>query len=954
MSAPPATDPEVAAQARALLEGGLPKLEELIGVLMSPDTALVQRGSAVLDEARRDSPDGVVRLLATSLRGSQHAEARSLGAVLLRRLLVAGDAPLWHHVSRDTQMAIKGELIDVLRDDATDRGVRKVAQDLVSEVAAGASDEATATTGWPELQPFLWGVLTGQTGSPPSAVLAASCLRVFAELSRLGIGPDAVQLAPLLVGVLGPGVTGPAADPDVRLAASEACASAICAAAGGPQARQTREALAPLAPHLLQSIQDALNRQDEDAAQDLLELLIEVADEEPRFFRRTLQSYADALLQVAAADQLEAPTRRLALEFLVCLGEQREKAPGMMRRLPGFLERFFNVALGFLADVEEDAVWDNPDATEAEREGAGEGELYDAGQEYLDRQAMSSGAAQIAPIAARALPPLLQSTEWQARQAGLIALAQVAEGCAKVMVGQVEALVTLVLPLHRDPHPRVRWAFCQALGQLCTDLGPALQMREHARIVPAFAALLADGSSARVQAHATAALVNFSEEVPGELLSPYLDALLPALLTLVQTGPRLVQEGALTAMASVADSAGEAFQRYYDQVVPLLSHVMTNATTKELRLLRAKALECVSLVGMAVGADVFRPHADGVMSFMRQLQESGLDADDPVHGYLQQAWTRICKCLGPEFLPHLGGVMPSLLTSAARKPRVRVLAEGEDDAVDGDEEVLDLGSKRIVLSTTEMEEMATACNLIYCYVDELKEGFAPWVGDTLPIVRELLVFYFHDEVRRSAVLSLPELLSSARVALEKGVVLHPSAEGQPRDAAWLGDQARGAWSELMLALSREPENDLRVDMLQAASRLLDIVARVASSCRWPRWAASRVSCLSSPVSSTPQTSVGPSVLAAARPRTLTRRRPPSSRRSRRWRRRPLTPPRNSSALLRGAMATSPLPSLSPSCPASHASSATSAPQKSVALPFASSATYSSTVLAAVPASTSRP
>jgi hypothetical protein len=26
-----------------------------------------------------------------------------------------------------------------------------------------------------------------------------------------------------------------------------------------------------------------------------------------------------------------------------------------------------------------------------------------------------------------------------------------------------------------DSHPKVRWASCQALGQLCTDLGPDLQ-----------------------------------------------------------------------------------------------------------------------------------------------------------------------------------------------------------------------------------------------------------------------------------------------------------------------------------------------------------------------------------------------------------------------------------------------------------------------------------------------
>ena len=89
------------------------------------------------------------------------------------------------------------------------------------------------------------------------------------------------------------------------------------------------------------------------------------------------------------------------------------------------------------------------------------------------------------------------------RHAGLMALAQIAEGCQKVMTAQVSQLVSLIVNAARDPHPRVRWAFCQTIGQLCTDLGPDLQVQEHARVVPAFLHLMADVQNPRVQAHAT-------------------------------------------------------------------------------------------------------------------------------------------------------------------------------------------------------------------------------------------------------------------------------------------------------------------------------------------------------------------------------------------------------------------------------------------------------------------
>lgn len=63
----------------------------------------------------------------------------------------------------------------------------------------------------------------------------------------------------------------------------------------------------------------------------------------------------------------------------------------------------------------------------------------------------------------------------------------------------------------RDPNAKVRWAACQAVGQLCTDLGPDLQEAEHARLLPGLMAVMDDFGQPRVQAHAAAALVNFSE-----------------------------------------------------------------------------------------------------------------------------------------------------------------------------------------------------------------------------------------------------------------------------------------------------------------------------------------------------------------------------------------------------------------------------------------------------------
>jgi hypothetical protein len=46
---------------------------------------------------------------------------------------------------------------------------------------------------------------------------------------------------------------------------------------------------------------------------------------------------------------------------------------------------------------------------------------------------------------------------------------------------------------------QVRWSACQALGQMCTDLGPDLQTKCGAGVLPALLAAMDDFANPRVQ-----------------------------------------------------------------------------------------------------------------------------------------------------------------------------------------------------------------------------------------------------------------------------------------------------------------------------------------------------------------------------------------------------------------------------------------------------------------------
>ena len=113
--------------------------------------------------------------------------------------------------------------------------------------------------------------------------------------------------------------------------------------------------------------------------------------------------------------------------------------------------------------LQDEAEWHQADSEQYEAEG--EGDLYEFGQECLDRIALALGGKTMVPLAEQALPQLMTDQRWQQRHAALICLAQIAEGCAKVMLQnkQVTGLVQMCKQVSRikqappppppKPHP---------------------------------------------------------------------------------------------------------------------------------------------------------------------------------------------------------------------------------------------------------------------------------------------------------------------------------------------------------------------------------------------------------------------------------------------------------------------------------------------------------------------
>ncbi|KAK4528301.1 hypothetical protein GAYE_SCF54G6238 [Galdieria yellowstonensis] len=717
-------------------------LENILVQLQDPNNDVRSDAEKKFEQTKQHA-SACLKALVVLPHSSQNPVVKISAPVLLRR----NGVELWNGSDEDSRKAAKENLFNVLRLEMNNKSIRKKICDTLTFLSCNCG--TVNDQPWPELLPFLFQLMQGSNEVEKLCGLEILC-QLVEYVSSTWIEPQLPAFHNIFHGALSSG------QPQLQAVALRATCGVLTTIESSLCSH-----FQDLAPLMLQTVNTLITQGQLEETENCLQSLVEVADSEPKYFRRVIAQYCEFLTKLAAQVNMEEDIRQEALEFLVAICE---KMPNVSKKTRNFVPELVRVALSMMLELEDDPEWYTVD--DEDEDDSGFSSNFDAGQEALDRIALSLGGKTLLPIAFQILPHFLANQEsWVHRHAAILAISQIGEGCRDQMYEQLEAVVDMVLQRLQDPHPRVRWAAINCIGQMCTDFAPWMQQRLHQKIIPGLESLMNDTANPRVQAHAAAAIINFCEDASPDIVSPYLDGLLRKLLELLASNRRIVQEQAVSAIAAVADSAEQYFIRYYDSFMPLLKNILYSTEgQKPLRRLRGKVIECISLIGVAVGRDKFGGDAAEVMDLLVRTQSAQLEPDDPQAAYLMQAYARICRCLREAFVPYLPYVMPALLSAAKIKPDIEVadaLEDSEEDSDnDGELDTFRVGDKRIGIKTSMLEDKATACGMIACFASELRGYFYDYVEEVTKIMVPLLKFLFHEDVRSAAASCLPDLLRS--------------------------------------------------------------------------------------------------------------------------------------------------------------------------------------------------
>jgi len=340
---------------------------------------------------------------------------------------------------------------------------RKICE-VVAEVARNLIDE-DCNNQWPDILQFLF-----QCANSPTPQLQESALRIFSSVPSI-FGNQEAQYIDLIKQMLAKSMDA-GSDPEVRVQAVRAVGAFILY---HDKEKETAiyKHFADMLPRMIHITGETIEAQDD---QSLLKLLIEMTENCPKFLRPQLEFIFEVCMKVFSSQDFEDSWRHLVLEVMVSLAEN---APAMVRkRADKYIVALIPLILHMMTDLDEDENWSTADVVDDDDHS----DNNVIAESSLDRLACGLGGKVVLPHVMNALPAMLGHADWKHRFAALMAISAIGEGCHKQMEAILDEVMTGVLNFLRDPHPRVRYAACNAIGQMSTDFAPTFEKKFHSQV----------------------------------------------------------------------------------------------------------------------------------------------------------------------------------------------------------------------------------------------------------------------------------------------------------------------------------------------------------------------------------------------------------------------------------------------------------------------------------------
>ena len=352
---------------------------------------------------------------------------------------------------------------------------------------------------------------------------------------------------------------------------------------------------------------------------------------------------------------------------------------------------------------------------------------------------------------------------------------------------------------------RVRYSVIFFIGFILHDNSPEFQTSYHKSIFPVLNSALED-SSPRVVSEACLAISEFFSGFDDErLVQNYLNIVFDRLLKIVSESSIFVLENAIRALWTVCVKIPEINDSRYESVIELMLSRLESAANPQLKKYRGNLIEGIASLCQKVGLSTFEKYSERYIRELLKVHENFLsDKEDPQRNFLLMGWPKVSEGLGASFSKHLPEIFG---------PIFKMCKTASQRSLDIEKELSDEKNEKLLSKIREEsayyhDELSSAISLLSCLVEDHPSSMISHFDSIRSFVVEFLDFEPEEDVRESAIESIPVLLHSLRT--------DESRKGE------FDKIAKELIQELLQAMRKESNSGL---MVKAASSLSEVIEK---------------------------------------------------------------------------------------------------------------------------------
>ncbi|OBZ90920.1 putative importin subunit beta-4 [Choanephora cucurbitarum] len=696
------------------MEQFLAGLDDLLTKLaQAQDSETIRTATSALNTQYYASSDCVPALIEIIAR-SPHFQVRQLAAVELRKRI----SKWWSQIQEAVKVNLRAQLLTIALNEQNDQVRHAVARVISSVASIDMPDEK-----WPTLLNFLHESCASQTASHRE--IGIYCLytlfeviadffmnntvSLFEMFSKLIVDPESKSVRITTVLVLG------------KL--SEFVDS---------EDKPTIKMFRAIIPNMVNVLEQCIKDGDEENAAQIFEVFNTLLMLDAPLLNEHLAQLIDFFLTVGGNAELDDSIRVFALSFLMWAAIYKQNKIRNLKLVGPIVERLM------------------PIGTEEDPEDVDEDSASRLAYKVLNALATNIPPQQVFPVVMPFVLNYIQNPNPNYRKASMMAFAVTVEGCTEIIASKLNELLPLVCTGLQDPEIIVRRAACMALGCLAEEM-PSDISEHHQALLPLVFSLMNDNNTEVIK-HACNALDAILEGLGADIIQ-YLQMLMEKLLFLLSSsGETETKATVIAAIGSAAHAAGEAFQPYFNEVLPRIVQFMSLKETSDDQLLRGVATDTAGSIAEAVGADLFRPYVQNIMT----LAVEQLYLDSPRLRECSYAlFSNLARVFGEEFAPFLPTIVPEILNSCkAEEKNETVLDEEVDLTTGGDmDDDLEDDFDNFNFNSAIADEKEFAVDALGELFANTKSHFMPYVEVSL-LELQKLTSHLYDGVRKSATQSL--------------------------------------------------------------------------------------------------------------------------------------------------------------------------------------------------------